>query len=148
MSDKKIINGKFKKGVLSLLTVLTIFSFTSCAKKITFLVSPIVPAARGYVKVTRDQNKNYIVNIDLLDLAEVERLVPSKKVYVIWMVSDKDITINLGQIKSSENNLTKKLKATFKTVTAFKPTKIFITAEENSEIQYPEAQVILSTDRF
>jgi hypothetical protein len=32
-------------------------SFTSCSKKVAFQTSSIVPAARGDVKITKDDNK-------------------------------------------------------------------------------------------
>lgn len=44
---------------------------------------------------------------------------------------------NIGQIKSDSKFLSSKLKASFETVTPFKPTKIFITAEDNANVQYP-----------
>ena len=41
------------------------------AKKIGFLSSSIVPAARGYVKVKRDINGNYLIQVKISNLAEV-----------------------------------------------------------------------------
>ena len=46
------------------------------------------------------------------------------------------------------SGLSKQLNASFETVSAFKPNKIFITAEDDASIQYPNTQIILSTDRF
>lgn len=137
-----------KNSLLILLMSITFLSLSSCAKQITFLTSSKVPAARGTVKVNIDKNKNYEVNVELNYLTEVERLVPSKKVYVLWMETDKDATINLGQIHSKVNGFSKKLKAKFQTATAFKPTKIFITAEDDAAIEYPQSETIISTDRF
>lgn len=130
------------------LVIVSICSFISCAKKISFLTSAVVPAARGTVKVTRDQNKNYVIELELLNLSEVERLNPSRKVYVVWMVSDKDMTVNLGQVISTARGVAQKLKVNFKTTSAFKPTKIFITAEEDASVQYPYGETVMATDRF
>ena len=118
------------------------------AKKVGFLSSSIVPAARGYVKVKRDINGNYLIQVKISNLAEVNRLQPSKQVYVVWMITDHEITDNIGQINSSTTFLSTKLKASFKKVSASKPIKIFITAEEDAIIQTPNEQVILTTDRF
>lgn len=142
------LNPFTKNALLGIFTILAIFTFSSCAKKMAFLTSPVVPAARGYVKVKNDNNKNYVIQIELSDLAEVTRLSPAKQTYVVWMVTDKEATKNIGKINSSTSMMSSKLKASFETVSAMKPTKIFITAEDDASIQSPGMQVVLSTDRF
>jgi hypothetical protein len=84
----------------------------------------------------------------LTDLAEVQRLQPVRQTYVVWMLTDHDITKNIGQIKSSTGMMKKQLRASFETVSSFKPIKIFITAEDNADIQYPGNQIVLETDKF
>jgi len=118
------------------------------AKKLVFLSSSVVPAARGYVKVKRDINENYIIQVQISNLAEVNRLQPSKQAYAVWMVTDREITVSIGQINSSTTFLSTKLKASFKKISSSKPIKIFITAEEDAGTQTPNEQVVLSTDRF
>ena len=122
--------------------------FSACAKKITFLTSAVVPAARGNVKFKKDNNYNYQIKVDLYGLAEVGRLQPPKKMYVVWMLSDNNATQNIGQIKSSSGFMSKTLKASFETVSPTKPTKIFITAEDDGSVQYPVGMVVLTTDNF
>jgi hypothetical protein len=125
-----------------------IFSLASCAKKIHFQTSSVVPAANGTVKVKRDDNKNYLIQIKLQDLAEVSRLQQGKQGYVVWLVTDNDETKNIGRITSDKNFLSRKLKANFETVTAVKPKKVFVTAEVDTNAQYPDSQIILTTDNF
>lgn len=137
-----------KKSLVSLLAITLIFVFFSCARKTSFQTSSVVPAARGDVKVKKDDNNNYQIKIKISGLAEVKRLEPSKQAYVIWLVSDEHITKNLGQINSSSNLLSKNLKASFETVSSVKPVKIFITAEDDASTQYPGSIVILSTNNF
>nr|WP_315214692.1 hypothetical protein [uncultured Flavobacterium sp.] len=137
-----------KKLLLGLFFSTLIFSFTSCAKKVSFQTSSVVPAARGYIKVKKDANKNYQIQIRINDLAEVDRLQNANKAYVVWMETDDLIIKNIGQIKSDSGFLSSKLKASFETVTSFKPEKIFITAEENADVQYPNNQVVLTTKDF
>ena len=139
---------QFKNALLGLLTLVMMISITSCSKKISFLNSPVVPAARGYVEVKTDKNKNHVIDIHVTDLAEVQRLQPAKLTYIVWMVTDQDQTKNLGQLKSSSSMMSKQLKASFQTVSSFRPTKIFITAEDDANIQYPGTMVVLSTDNF
>lgn len=137
------------KNILSgLLFTFFLAAFTSCSKKVTFLNSSVVPAAQGYVKVNKDDNKNYVIKIEIKNLAEVNRLQPPKNNYVIWMITDENSTKNIGQIKSGSSMMSSKLKASFETVTPFKPTKIFITAEDNADVQYPGAPTVLSTNSF
>ncbi|WP_428659936.1 hypothetical protein [Runella sp.] len=137
-----------KNSILIFFSILLLFSIVSCSKKVNFLTSPVVPAARGYVKVSNDKNKNYVVQIHLQDLAEVQRLQPSKQTYIVWMITDHDISKNIGQIKSSASHMSRQLKANFETVSSVKPTKIFITAEDDPSVQFPGTQVVLSTDNF
>ncbi len=144
-AQRKTPTKKMLSGMAALLIVLTM---VSCSKKVSFMTSSVVPAARGYVRVKNDDNKNYAIEIHLSDLAEVKRLQPAKNTYVIWMETDKQMTKNIGQINSSVNSITKKLKASFETVSSFKPIKIFITAEDEASVQYPGTQVVLTTDRF
>lgn len=88
------------------------------------------------------------MNIDLFNLAESKRLEPPKQAYVIWMETNENMMKNIGQINSSTGFLSQKLKANFNTVSAAKPVRIFITAEDDAAVQYPGMQVVLSTDRF
>ncbi len=64
------------------------------------------------------------------------------------METDENETKNMGQIQSSSGMLSKKLKADFKTVTAVKPTKIFLTAENSPNVEEPGRNVILTTRKF
>ena len=134
--------------LLGVPVLLLLLSLSSCAKKITFQNSLVVPAARGQVTVDKDNNKNYVIKIKIDNLAEVKRLESSKNMYIVWMESDKSQAKNIGQIKSDTKFISSKLKAYFETVTAVKPTKIFITAENNANVQNPGNQLILETNRF
>lgn len=137
-----------KDAFLVTLIAIMAFSFSSCATRAHFEKSSVVPAAQGVVKVTKDKNNNYAIKIEITNLAEVDRLQPPRKTYIVWLVSNKEETQNIGQIESSSGTFSSKLKAKFETVTSYKPTKIFITAEDDTSILYPSTQVILTTDRF
>lgn len=134
--------------ILGILAVSFIISLSACTSKYAFQTSSVVPAARGNVKVKKDGNENYLIKVDVSNLAEVKRLQPAKEAYVIWMVSDEDVTKNIGQINSSSSMMSSKLKASFQTVSSLKPHRIFITAEDNAGITVPGGVVILSTNKF
>jgi hypothetical protein len=138
----------FKKITLSILATTIMFAFFSCAHKTSFQTSAVVPAARGDVKVKKDDNNNYHIKVKISGLAEAKRLEPAKQVYVIWLESEEHIIKNLGQINSSSGLLSKTLKASFETVSSVKPIKVFITAEDNASAQYPGTHIILSTNNF
>lgn len=144
-------NQKFrviKTTVISLIAVFSFFLISSCSKKVNFQTSSVVPAARGNVKISRDVNKNYIIKLQLHDLAGVDRLQMNKESYVVWMVTDNEERKNIGLLNSSSGMLSNKLKANFETSSSTRPTQIFITAEEDASVQYPGSRIILSTDRF
>jgi hypothetical protein len=138
--SKNILSGIFAAMIL--------FSVSACSKSVSFLTSSVVPAARGEVKIKVDNNKNYSIEITLSELAEVSRLNPPRLTYIVWMVTDQELTKNIGQLKSSVSFMSKRLKGSFRTVSSDKPVKIFITAEDDKDIQYPGNQVILTTDKF
>jgi hypothetical protein len=143
-----LIKSAVKHLFLGLLFLGLILPLQSCSKRVKFENSPVVPAARGDVKISKNSNKNYEIKIKFDNLAEVDRLDPPKKTYVIWMVTDQQSTKNIGQIKSGSSVMSSKLKADFETSTPFKPVKIFVTAEDDGNVEYPGMYTILSTSNF
>lgn len=126
-----------------------LFTFGSCATKTSFLSSPVVPAARGDVKVSQNKNDNYVIKVNVSNLAEANRLQPAKNMYVVWMEGENNQTQNMGQMTSSSSFLSKNLSASFEGVSSVKPKKVFITAENDPTIQYPNySDMILTTDYF
>ncbi len=129
-------------------SIIAFIFFSSCARKVVFQLSPVVPAARGYIKVKKDYNKNYNINVSLENLAEPNRLTPSKKNYIVWLVANDNSTKNVGQIKTSSSLLSHTLKGSFNTVSASKPVKVFITAEDDASVQFPGAMMVMTTNGF
>lgn len=137
-----------KNILLGILTSILLLSISSCARKAVFVSSSVVPAAEGTVKIKRDNNKNYIIRISISNLAEVTKLQTSKQTYVVWMLTNKEKTENIGQLNSSANFLSNQLKASFHTISSSKPVKIFITAENDGTVQIPDGQFVLTTNIF
>ena len=136
----------FRKVFLATLAIGILFFLASCSSTSHFLNSSVVPSAKGTVKVKKDNNNNYAIKISIQHLTEPDRLQPSKETYVTWMVTENNVTRNMGQINTSTSLFSKKYKAYFETVSSFKPIKIFITAENDGSIQYPGSQVVLTTE--
>ncbi len=134
------------RSIYSLIAVLFItFTFSSCARKMSFQISSVVPAAEGTVKIKKDKNSNYNIDLNVMRLASPDRLNPPKEFYVVWMNSDNNAAKNIGQIKTSSSLLSKTLKSSLETVSTINPTGFFITAESDANVQYPGEQVVLKT---
>jgi len=145
----KTIKQKTSKNIFSIILIFfLVFSLGSCAKKISFQTSSIVPAAEGSVKVKKDNNNNYSIDLDVIRLAEPKRLDPPKSTYVVWIETADKGSKNIGSLNTSSSMFSKTLKSSLKTVSPFKPISLFITAENNVDIPYPSSQVVLRTDRF
>ena len=144
---KKIKRNTVRNNFFSIIVFsLIIISFGACSKKVSFMNSSVAPAARGDVQMSRDHNRNYVMNLDIFNLAESTRLTPSRSTYVVWLMFNDGTVKNVGQIKSSTGFMNKNLKATFKAVSATKPIKVFITAEDDGSVQNPAQQLVLTTD--
>jgi len=128
---------------LLIAVVFTCIVFVSCAKKIYFQDSSVLPAARGTAKIKKDKNKNYVIHVQLNYLAEPGRLQPAQKTYVVWLVNEDNLAHNAGQIKQTHN-----LKVDFETVSSSRPVKIFITAENDETVQNPGMELVLTTNNF
>jgi hypothetical protein len=137
-----------KKNFLIFAAAMMIFSVSTYAAKIDFLNSSVIPSARGTVKVKQDKFNNFILKIQLENLAEAGRLTPPKNTYVVWMVTVDQDTINIGQVQTSTGMFSKKLKAYLETKSSFRPVKIFITAEYDPNLQSTDSEVVMTTEFF
>lgn len=146
--NNKRFNSLTKKLLVGLIAACILLSFNACTKKIAFLTSSVVPAARGYVKVDRDDNENYVIHINITDLAEVKRLEPENQTYVVWIDTDEETSKNIGQLNSSSGTFSNKLKASFEAISTARPKKVYITAEKDANVQYPGREIVLSTSQF
>ncbi|MEO6949707.1 MAG: hypothetical protein ABI123_08770 [Ginsengibacter sp.] len=136
----------FAKKMYALLAIALLFSLSSYAQKMVFHNTGVAPAAEAKVRIKHTRNKNYSINLKVVHLAPAPNLNPPKKTYVAWMITENNGTKNIGQFRSKSGLISKALKGAIKTVTPFKPTGFFITAEDNGAITDPGDQVILKTN--
>jgi hypothetical protein len=125
---------------IALLLILTIF--TSCASTAIFPTSSFTPAADISTTRIADKNGNFRISIIAKNLASPDRLNPPQRVYVVWIVTHNEGTKNIGQL-TNKNAQTAKLE----TVTPFAFSEVFITAEGQGDISYPNG-VEISRARF
>ncbi|OQP51713.1 hypothetical protein [Niastella populi] len=135
-----------RKFRVALILTSCLFMISACAGSARFNKSSIVPAAEGSVKIKKDNNNNYKIDISIMRLADPKRLQPPKNTYVAWIVTQDQGLKNIGRLHSSSGFLSKTMKASLNTVTSLKPVRILITAEENGSVQHPGSQVVLTTN--
>lgn len=139
---------RFKQVLVAFVaSAAVLFSFSSCAVKSHFMTSAVVPAAQGIVQVSTDKNDNYVIKLEISNLSPSSRLTPPSLAYIVWLIGEDNSAKSLGQLNSSDNFMSKSLNATFEAISASKPVKIVITAENDVAVQYPSfSEVILTTD--
>ena len=113
-----------------------------------FAISSVVPEAKGSVKVKKDNNSNYNIDLSVMHLADPKRLTPPKEMYVLWMETEQNGTKNIGQLKTSSSLLSKTMKSSLKTESSSKPTRFFITAEDQANNENPGGVEVLTTGSF
>lgn len=138
---KKVLPVKDAFKVLSFIFAAILIS--ACSKDIVFPVSEVVPAARAVLKVDMNKSDNYEVNLEVQSLAAPDRLTPPRKNYVVWMVTKKHGTINIGNLRVNKKN-----KAELETVTPYEPIRVFVTAEDRDEAVLPSTQIVLDSGKF
>lgn len=116
---------------------------SSCSKKVTFPVSDVVPAAEAVLKVEEDSNSNYEIELEVNNLATPDRLSPARRYYVVWVVTKRNGTINVGRLDINRKN-----KGELNTNIPYKPIRVFITAEDDKQPVIPSTQVVLNSGEF
>jgi hypothetical protein len=144
---EKIIRKKNPLPIMEAFKVLTyIFAailISACSRNIVFPTSDVVPAAEAVLKIDENKSNNYEVKLEVKNFADPTRLSPSRKNYVVWMVTNKHGTINIGNLRVNRKN-----QAELLTVTPYKPIRIFVTAEDGDRVVLPSTQVVLDSGRF
>lgn len=105
----------------------------------------MLPSAEGKVVVKSDNNDNYKIKLKVERIAEPKRLSPPHDTYVVWMKTSENGASNIGHLNVSSGFLSSKLKASMETVSPYKPTGFFITAEDMPDSSYP-GLVVLETE--
>ncbi len=123
------------------------FLFASCSHKRAFEKSLVVPSASGQVKVKKDANNNYSINVYARDLTTPDKLIPSKKVYVVWNEASNGV-FNLGQLVTSRSFFKRGYTASLSATSPNKPKRVFVTAEDDANTLSPGTQVVVTTSNF
>jgi hypothetical protein len=114
--------------------------FCGCATFVKFPVSNITPAADISAKKKINSQKNYTLEIIANNLASANRLNPPGHNYSVWIITKEHGIKNVGQL-----NVVNAKKTIFKTITAFDFSEIFITVENQGDLNAPSGIEITRT---
>lgn len=134
-------NAFFSALMPAVLCFAMVWPFGGGWKTVNLMAGADSPAAQGVVKYKTSGNGNTALQIDTRSLAAPSSLTPAENAYVVWIQPPGQTTQNLGELKVND-----KEQADLSTETAFKRFHIFITAEQNAQIQQPEGPTVLSAD--
>ena len=136
----KLIKSTKMKTLKTLSILALVLIISSCANTAKFPVSNVTPAADIVATMNRDNNGNYKISVTAKNLAAVERLNPPKTAYVVWIVTEKDGVRNIGKMLNKNAQTTN-----LETLTPFKFSEVFITAEDQVDASYPNGLEISRT---
>ncbi len=120
------------KLIRGLIVVTLSVVFASCGATAKFPVSSIVPAADITARKKTDNHNNITLQITAKSLASPDRLNPAGNNYSVWVVTNDYGIKNVGQL-----NIQNAKKSTFKTVTPFDFSEVFITVENQGDLLTP-----------
>jgi hypothetical protein len=95
-----------------------------CAHDIPLQTSNRIPAAEGQIKISKADNDNTKMKLEVDHLAEPEKLVPGASSYVVWIQSGSGDIQNVGALVVDD-----KRRAKLETVTPHREFQLFVTAE-------------------
>lgn len=125
------------KTLKSLVIVCILAMITSCASAIKFPISKDAPAADITALIKQDKYNNYKIEVVALNLANANRLNPPKNNYSVWIVAENGEIKNIGQLTQKNAK-----KAVLETSTPFNIEEIFITAEDQANLNTPSGKEI------
>lgn len=124
------IDFKTTRRMLSILALVILT--VSCANATKFPISSVTPAADIVALRSHDSNGNTMLRITAKNLAAVDRIASPKKAYVVWIVTEREGSRNIGKLMN-RNSKTAKME----TLIPNYSTEVYITAEEDGEAITP-----------
>lgn len=118
-----------------------IWPFGGGWKSLHMLAGANTPGAQGTVKYKIGDNGNTALDVLTRSLAPPSSLNPPENTYVVWVQPPGTAPKNYGALRVNSQE-----QGELKTETPYKRFKIFITAEENPQVQAPMAAPVLSAD--
>lgn len=105
------------------------------------MAGTVTPGATGTIVVKKGDNGNTTLDIRAGSLAAPSSLTPAENVYVVWIQPPGQQAQNHGQLQVNQNE-----QGELHTETPYRRFKVFITAEQNAQVQMPMGPTVLSAD--
>lgn len=132
---------RYSAVVPAVLGLMLLWPFGDSPKKVSMTPGKIDPSAHGTVAVKTGKNGNTQVNITTKALAQPSALTPQENTYVVWFQPEGKSPKDVGALKV-DNHLNGKLVTTV----PYRRFKVFITAEQQGDIDSPHGPQVLTAD--
>lgn len=131
------------KRQLTLLACLLAFGlvYMAAASDVRLTADPSVPAAAGKAHVSKDNNGNLRLKLEVEHLAKAGALTPARQNYVVWVQPRGKEPQNEGILKVSND-----LKGSFEGTVPREDFEVFVTAEDNPATQTPSEPKLLRAE--
>ena len=113
----------------------------AAASDTPMIADPSVPAATGKAHISKDNNGNLRLKLDVDHLAKPGSLTPAKANYVVWIQPRGKDPQNQGLLR-----VTGHLKGNFEDTVPNEDFEVFITAEDNPATQTPTGPKLLRAE--
>lgn len=145
----KNLNSNFliSKAVLPLFLI-ALLVVSGCSTKIYFPASPVVPAAEPKATIKKNKEGEYVVKLDVNNLALPERLSPPKRNYIVWVNTETAGVQPIGELKNRRGMFSDTGKASFEGNILSRPTQLFVTAERSANVRFAGDHTVLKSDVF
>lgn len=128
--------------------IFSMLLFSSCSKRISFPPSAVVPGVEPQAKVKKTDDGDYRISLDVNHLVRPEQLSPPKNHYVVWINTEDQGLKNIGELKNRSGMFANTRRASFERTIGFKPTQIFVTSENSTDVQFPGDQTVFRSETF
>lgn len=109
--------------------------------QVRMMAGTATPGAQATITVKTSNNRNTELDVKARNLAGPSSLSPAENVYVVWIEPPGQPAQNEGQLRVGHNE-----QGELHTETPYKRFQVFITAEQNAQVQMPTGPRVLSAD--
>jgi len=106
----------------------------------TMNTTEMIPSAVGKVKIKGEKDGNTRVKVEVAHLAPPAAVFDQASTYVVWLKPESGTAQNVGVLSVSKD-----LKGSLETKTAFKDFSVIVTAEKDANVTAPTGQNVMDT---
>lgn len=113
----------------------------ACSNTARFTVTDAAPNAEIRAKTRVDEDNNKVLTINAKNLEEPASIDSASNTYVVWIKTDADELLNIGQLQNKADET-----ASMKAITRYEFREIIITAESRANVAEPSGTEIAKVD--